>query len=222
MPEQEALIPTMKRIDKEENKIRIPFVNIALIFMFILLLIGSTFVNINIQHFILPKNYFGGGELAKNDYIYSFYIIPQIPVLMFMCSALGKKLATTCISLYFLLGMTFLPIFALGGGLGYITEYSFGYIFAYIPAILIAGNILNKKYSFLNMILAAFAAVLIIHVTGISYMALLALIKHDGGMFIKGWIGAQSGIKIIYDFILSFLGILIGKYFRVFLKFISD
>ena len=72
------------------------------------------------------------------------------------------------------------------------------------------------------MLLAAFGAVLVIHVTGILYMTLLALIKHDGGMFIKGWIGAQSGIKIVYDFVLSFLCILIGKYFRAFFKFISD
>ena len=121
MAEQEALIPTMKRINKEERKIKIPFVNIALIFMFILLLIGSTFININIQHFILPKSCFDGGELANSNYVYSFYIIPQIPVLMFMCAALGKKLATTCVSLYFLLGITFFPIFAVGGVLGYIT-----------------------------------------------------------------------------------------------------
>lgn len=219
---EEALIPTMKRIDKKNRKIKIPFVNIVLIFLCTLLIICSTFININIQHYILPKGYFNGGDFYRNDFIKSFYIIPQIPVLMFVCSAIGKKLATTCVSLYFLLGITAFPLFALGGGLGYITEYSFGYIFAFIPAVLITGNILGKKYSFLNMFLAALSAVLIIHIIGISYMTILALLKHDGKSFIQGWIGAQSGIKIIYDFVLSFICIVIGKYIRAFFKFISD
>lgn len=219
---EEALIPTMKRIDNKNKKIKVPFVNVALIFLCTLLIICSTFVNINLQHYILPKGYFDGGHLIKDDFIYSFFIIPQIPILMFVCSAIGKKLATTCVCIYFLLGITAFPLFALGGGIGYITEYSFGYIFAFIPAVLIAGNILGKKYSFLNMLLAALSAVLIIHIIGISYMTILALLKHDGKMFIQGWIGAQSGLKMVYDFVLSFVCIIIGKYFRAFFKFISD
>ena len=219
---EEALIPTMKRIDNKNRKIKVPFVNVALIFLCTLLIICSTFVNINLQHYILPKGYFDGGNFIKDDFIYSFFIIPQIPVLMFVCSAIGKKLATTCVCIYFLLGITAFPLFALGGGIGYITEYSFGYIFAFIPAVIIAGNILGKKYSFLNMLLAALSAVLIIHIIGIAYMTLLALLKHDGMSFIQGWIGAQSGLKMVYDFVLSFVCIIIGKYIRAFFKFITD
>ena len=219
---EEALIPTMKRIDEKNRKPGIPFLNMAIIFFCTLLIIGSTFININFQHYILPKGYFNGGNYTNTDFIYSFYIIPQIPVLMFVSASIGKKLATTCVCLYFILGMTAFPLFALGGGLSYITEYSFGYIFAFIPAVYIAGNILNKKYSFLNMVLATLSAVLTIHITGILYMTLLALIKHDGLSFIKGWINAQSGLKILYDFVLSFICVIIGKYIRAFLKFISN
>lgn len=219
---EEALIPTMKRIDEKDKKPGIPFLNMALILFCTLLIIGSTFININLQHYILPKGYFSGGNYTGSDFIYSFYIIPQIPVLMLVCASIGRKLATTSVCLYFILGITAFPLFALGGGLSYITEYSFGYIFAFVPAVLIAGNILSKKYSFLNMVLASLSAVLTIHIIGISYMALLALIKHDGLSFMKGWINAQSGLKILYDFILSFICIIIGKYIRAFLKFISN
>jgi len=221
MPE-EVLIPTMRRIDEKQRKLKIPFVNIALIILCTLLIIGSTFISINLQHYMLPKGYFKGGEFIREDFIQSFFIIPQIPVLMFVCSAIGKKLATTCTSIYFILGITILPLFALGGGPGYITEYSFGYIAAFIPAVLIAGNILGKKYTFMNMLLSALSAVLIIHIVGVSYMTIVALLKHDGKTFIQGWIQAQSGIKIIYDFVLSFVCIIIGKYIRAFFNFISD
>lgn len=221
MPE-EVLIPTMKRMNENDKKVKIPLVNLALIILCVLLVIGSTFVNVNFQHYILPKGYFNGGNFIKEDFIYSFSIIPQIPVIMFICSAIGKRLATTCIILYFLLGITILPIFAFGGGISYITEYSFGYIFAFIPAVIIAGNILNKKYSFINMFLASLSAVLVIHLIGISYMAILALLKQDGKTFIQGWISAQSGLKVVYDLVLSYIATIIGKIIRSFLKFISD
>ena len=72
------------------------------------------------------------------------------------------------------------------------------------------------------MILAAITGVLIIHLCGILYMMLIALIKSNGEIFIKTWVDSQSGIKIVYDIVLSFIGILIGKYIHEFLKFLAD
>ena len=160
--------------------------------------------------------------LAKEDYIFTFFIIPQIPVLMFVCSSLGKKLATLTVLLYLTLGLFAFPIFALGGGITYFTEYGCGYLLAYLPAVVIAGSFLNKKYSFLNMFFATVCGVLIIHILGIIYMMLLALLKHDGGTFISGWIAAQSGLKIVYDLVISFVFVLIGKYVNIFIRFVLD
>ncbi len=215
---EEALIPKMRRIDPEKKKVKIPFTNIGLIVLAVILLICSTFLNINLQHYTIPSNIFTNNTNAE-DFIYSFFIIPQVPVLMFICSALGKKMATISVFFYILCGLFFLPIFALGGGIRYIGEYSFGYLLAFIPAVVIAGSFLNKKYSFPNMIIASILGVLIIHTFGILYMVLIALIRHDSGSFITGWIGAQSGLKIIYDIVFSFVFILIGKYVNSFFKF---
>ena len=161
-----------------------------------LLLIGATFIDIDIKHYIIPSGFSFNKHFSPNDFIYSFSIVPQIPVLMFICSALGRRLATTCACLYVAVGLFVIPVFALGGGI--------------------------KKYSFLNMILAAILGVAAIHICGIIYMVLLALIKGEGSVFIQSWINAQSGLKILYDMILGFVGILIGKYIHEFLKFISD
>ena len=218
---QEVLIPKMKRLNSESRKIKIPFFNILIIVFSILLIIGATFLGFDLKHFIIPKGLFSG-NLVRDDFIYSFYVIPQIPILMLVCSSLGKKLSTIAVMGYLILGFMGLPIFALGGGLSYFTEYGCGYLLAYLPAVIVAGSFLNRKYSFLNMILASLCGVLIIHCFGILYMLLLALLKHEGIVFISGWVGAQSGMKIIYDIVFSFVFILIGKYINTLIRFLQD
>ena len=222
MTQQEVLIPKMKRIDDKQNKIRLPFLNLLLVLCAILLIVGSTFVGFELKHYILPGGFWSGKVLSQNDFINSFYIIPQIPVIMFVCSALEKRMAVLSVALYLLLGITVFPFFALGGGIHYFSEYSFGYLLSYFPAALIATSFLNRKRSFLNMFLAAVCGVLIIHVFGFLYMLIIALFKHDGAAFISGWITYQSGIKILYDFVLSFVLILIGKYIYHLIRFLTD
>lgn len=219
---QEAMIPKMKRLDKRQRKIKIPVINIALILFSILMLIASTFINISLRHYIIPTDLFTNKSLTGEDFVYCFNIIPQIPVLMFILSVLGKRMTVTSIILYILCGLTIAPIFALGGGIRYLAEFGLGYILGYIPAVVIAGNILKKSYSFPNMTKASVLGVLTIHMLGIIYMIFIALIKHAGVPFVTGWIGAQSGLKIIYDIVISFVLILIGKYIHEFIKFISD
>lgn len=216
----EVLIPKMKRIDKKQRKLKIPFLNILLVLFCTFLIIGSTFVNIDIRHYGIPNTLFSNNKLTSEDFIFSFCLIPQIPMIMFVCAVLGKKMASTSVLLYILGGLFIAPLFALGGGLRYVAEYGFGYIFAYIPAVIVAGTFLKKNYSFKNMIFAVLSGVLIIHLMGILYMTLIAIIKLDSMSFIKGWIAAQSGLKIIYDLIASFVGVLIGKYLHSGLKFI--
>ncbi len=219
---EEVLIPKMTRISKSKKKIKIPLLNVAIILFCSLILVGATFINIDIKHYIIPSNIFSNKNLNLEDFIFSFYIIPQIPIVMFITAILGKRMALTSILIYIIAGLAYLPIFALGGGIKYIFEYGFGYILAYIPAAIIAGNILEKKYSFPKMIKASFLGVLTIHILGILYMCIIALLKHSGSSFISGWIYAQSGLKIIYDIIASFVLILVGKYMHSLLKFIMD
>lgn len=220
---EEVLIPRMTRIDKHKRrKIKIPMLNVVIILFCTLLLIASTFVNIEIRHYILPFGLFSSKDLTPDDFIYTFCLIPQIPTLMFICSMLGKRMALTSTIIYILIGLFVFPVFALGGGVRYIAQYGFGYILAYIPAILITGKFLENKYSFGNMAKAAISGVLTIHIIGIFYMIFIVLIKHSGLAFISGWINAQSGLKIVYDLIASFVLILIGKYLHSGLKYIME
>ena len=216
---EEALIPKMTRIDKQKRVVKIPLINFVVIIFCTLLIIASTFININLKHYIIPMDLFTNKNLVMDNFIFSIPFIPQIPIVMFICSILGKRMAFTSALLYIITGLFFCPVFALGGGIKYFGEYGFGYILAYIPAILIAGKLLDK-YSFLDMIKATLAGVFTIHICGVLYMILVALIKGAGSMFILGWITAQSGLKVVYDIIASFVLILIGKYLHEGLKFL--
>lgn len=219
---EEVLIPKMTRIsEKQRYRIKIPFINLVFIFCAILFIICSTFVNIDLRHYILPSGILSGRSFSAEDFIFSFSWIPQIPAIMFITSVLGKKMSVICVILYILAGLCGLPLFALGGGIKYIAQFGFGYILAYIPAVVIAGRFLQEKYDFPNMIKAAVCGVLIVHFCGILYMIMVALFRHAGSSFIGGWIASQSGLKIIYDIIFSFLLILIGKYLNEGLKYIS-
>ena len=131
---QEVLIPKMKRIDKTKRKIRIPLLNFVVIIFCSFLITLATFINLDIKHFILPSNVLSMHHPTMDDFVYNFCLIPQIPVVMFVCSVLGRKMAATSVALYILAGLFFIPVFGLGGGAKYIFEYGFGYIFAYFPA----------------------------------------------------------------------------------------
>lgn len=218
---EQVLIPKMKRLDKTKRKIRIPLLNFVIVIFCSLLITAATFVNLEIKHFIIPWNFFSLQNPEFDNFVFSFNLIPQIPVVMLVCAVLGRRMALTSVILYIFAGLLFVPVFGLGGGFKYLFEYGFGYILGYIPAVALAGNMLNK-YSFPDMIKATLLGVFTIHITGIIYMIIIALFKHAGSGFIAGWLGAQSGLKIIYDVAASFLLILLGKYLHEGLKFILE
>ena len=211
--------PRIRVVKKEIEGIRLTFGSLLLILCCTFLIILSTFMQFNVNHFILPMGLFKGEQLSLSDYIYTYKLIPQIPIVMFVGDFLGRKYGITSILLYILLGLFVIPIFALGGGPGYIFEYSFGYILAYIPAVFFAGSILKSGYTNRNILHAVCVGVLTIHLIGILYMLFIAGVKHEGPEFIQGWILAQSGVKIIYDLVFSFAAIFIAKYAKIILWF---
>ena len=92
---EEVLIPKMTRIDKTKRKVKIPLLNFAVVIFGTLLIIASTFVDIGIKHYIIPANLFSNNNLGLEDFIFSFYLIPQVPVIMFVCAVLGKRMSLT-------------------------------------------------------------------------------------------------------------------------------
>ena len=181
------------------------------------LIVIATFLQLDVTHFIIPSKLFTGEPLTIKDFIFTYKYIPQVPAILFITGLLGRRLGITSILLYIITGLFFMPVFALGGGWRYIFEFGFGYIIGYLPAAFAASTILKRGYSYKNTAKAVLAGVLTIHATGVLYMILLAFLKHMGLSFIFDWIISQSGIKILYDFVFSYLAVLVAKYARIIL-----
>lgn len=209
----------IRLVKKQVEGIRLSFGSILLVICCTFLLVVSTFVQLNITHFIIPNGLFHGEQLTLNDYIFTYKFIPQIPAALFVGGFLGRKYGISSIILYILIGLFIIPVFALGGGPKYILEYGFGYILAYIPAVFFAGSILKSGFSNRNILHATLVGVLTIHLIGVLYMLFLAGLKHEGWAFMKGWIYYQSGFKIIYDMIFSFLALFTARYAKIILWF---
>ena len=222
MTEEEEMLPKIKRVSKEKRKLYIPILNIILVLFCSFLLMVATFVQLNLTHFIIPHDLFSNHALKKEDFLYTYSIIPQIPAVLFVVGTLGRRMGLTSIIIYILAGICFLPIFALGGGLHYISEAGFGYILAYVPAAIAAGLILEKGFSFKNILKATLAGVLIIHFIGVFYMLIVAILKHEGWAFVKGWIISQSMLKIAYDCVLSAVALFVAKYVNRYVRYLID
>ncbi len=216
----EAMVPRIKRVKKEKKKIKIPVLNILLVLFCSFLLIVATFVQLDITHFVIPHDLFSNKALTKEDFLYTFSIIPQIPAVLLIVGLLGRRLGLTSIIIYILMGLCSVPIFALGGGIDYLAEFGFGYILAYLPAAFLAGSFLDEEFSFKNILKATFVGVMTIHFIGIIYMLMVVIFKHQGWAFIKGWILAQSVLKIAYDLVLSFMALVFAKYGSKFVKYL--
>lgn len=192
----------------ENKKLRITMGTLVVMGWCVFLIIIATFTQFDFNHYIL-------GSLNPHDphflKIKHCVYIPQIPVILFIAALIGSRFGITSVLIYIILGLTFFPIFALGGGIGYIFQYNFGYILAYIPAVFIVSFLLKDKFNYLNIAKATIMGVLTIHIVGIFYLILMAIIHQDPFGEVSGWITMQSGTKMIYDFVFGYLAILLSR-----------
>lgn len=203
-----------KFVNKNGDSIRFSLGTLVLMLFCTFLLVVSTFVSLDVFYPVIPTAQDGVNGLKLESFFKTFALIPQVPAVIFIGALLGRKFAITSIIFYILSGLFLLPVFALGGGISYFTQYGFGYILAYIPAVWILNRALKDGLNLKSAALGVLYSVLAIHLIGIGYMAIIAMFKNDGWMFIKGWIINQSGWKIVFDYILSFALVYFTKLLR--------
>ncbi len=184
------------------------------------LIVIATFTQFDFKHFIIPFDFIN--YLGKNlkdpavmpHFIKHYRYIPQIPTIMFIVALLGRRFGIASVSIYIAAGLFLAPVFALGGGISYVFQYGFGYILGYIPAVFFAGSILRSGLTYRNMAQATLVGVLTIHIIGVLYMLFIATIQQETSSMILGWISAQSGVKIIYDLLFGFIGMVVAKWVK--------
>lgn len=189
----------------------------------VFMIIIATFTQISFTHFIIPADfltYLNDGitpTIIKDHFLKYYRYIPQVPVILFIAALLGKVFGIIAVLVYIAIGLFVYPVFALGGGPKYIMNANFGYILAYIPAVFFASSILKNNFCFKNILQASIVAVLVIHIIGIFYSLFIGVISQVSNSLLLGWIIAQSGTKILYDFMFSVMSIIVSGWIKRFL-----
>lgn len=114
---------------------------------------------------------------------------------------LGPVYGGISVLCYIVLGLIGVPVFATGGGFGYVLQPTFGYLVGFAAGAFLTGIIAGKNMeacSFLRLLAANFAGLLVVYLMGIVYF-----------WFIKTfYIGNPIGFKalILYCFVLAVPG----------------
>lgn len=145
--------------------------------------------------------------------------IPVVPfTLQFLFTMLaglllGGKLGATSVCIYIVMGLLGLPVFAEGGGIGYILKPSFGYIIGFAVASYVTGVIANKvsNPSYKRLFAANFIGLGIVYLFGMVYCYLMSnfYLGNPIGLwplFLYCFILAVPG-----DIVLCILGAVLGK-----------
>ena len=119
--------------------------------------------------------------------------VPSIPFTMQLFFVtlsglvLGGKLALISNCLYLFMGLIGIPIFANGGGIGYIFKPSFGYIIGFCIGAFVTGIMAEKRSnpSYRRLLFASFCGFFIVYFFGLVYYYLISYfyLKNFAGFF---------------------------------------
>ncbi|MCQ4671557.1 biotin transporter BioY [Lactonifactor longoviformis] len=103
------------------------------------------------------------------------YFTLQFLFVLMAGMVLGSRLGAVSVGVYVLLGLLGLPVFAAGGGFGYIFRPSFGYLIGFIAAAFAAGFVTEKlrANSYKKYLWAAFAGFAVTYSIGLVYKYLM-------------------------------------------------
>ena len=114
---------------------------------------------------------------------------------------LGPVYGGISVLCYIVLGLIGVPVFATGGGFGYVLQPTFGYLVGFAAGAFLTGLIAGKNReacSFLRLLAANFAGLLVVYLMGIVYFWLIKTF----------YIGNPIGFKalILYCFVIAVPG----------------
>lgn len=95
---------------------------------------------------------------------------------------LGAKLGALSQAVYLLLGLFGLPIFAAGGGLGYVFNPTFGFLLGLVPTAWLIGRLTRSTHTGKRIALACFAGLAVLYAVGLPYIALIVNVYGGGAV----------------------------------------
>lgn len=123
-----------------------------------------------------------------NLQIHSLGVTYQVGAVLLVGCLGGRNAGALSQIAYILLGLTWFPIFAQGGGIGYLREPSFGYLLGFIPGAWLCGYLAFKAIPRLeSLAFSCFCGLLSIHLVGMGYLTLI---------YGLGWVN-QAGLPLV-------------------------
>ena len=105
---------------------------------------------------------------------------------------LGAKYGALSQLLYVALGLLGLPVFTLGGGIGYVLYPTFGFLLALIPAAYVVGRLNGGSRSPKRIVIACFLGLVVLYAVGLPYMTLILNVYQGRSMSV--WALAMAGM----------------------------
>ena len=124
---------------------------------------------------------------------------------------LGARLGALAVGTYVLMGLVGIPVFASGGGPGYVLQPTFGYLVGFIVQGWVTGALARTGApTFRRVLLACLAGMVVVYVFGISYFYFASnyIIDAPIGFWVAIW---YCGVlQVVPDFLLCVAAAYIG------------
>lgn len=131
---------------------------------------------------------------------------------------LGKK-GWIPVALYLFIGLIGIPIFAYGGGIGYVLNPTFGYLIGFLGAAIFLGFLYEKKENWIYKNIIILVAIIIIYLFGASYLYIIK--NFYVGKTFPIWFAIKYGILpfVIWDILKGIAVYFIGEKLKSRLKY---
>lgn len=106
----------------------------------------------------------------------------QMPALVLTVLIFGSRISMTSVGLYIAVGLAGIPVFASGGGFGYVMQPTFGYLIGFFVSAAAAGAIVdfahkgsmgNARKSLALLGLASVVLIIVTYTIGVTYLWLV-------------------------------------------------
>ena len=155
-----------------------------------------------------------------------FFIVPitlQTFFVILSGNLLGPKHGAISQIIYIVLGLIGLPVFANGGGIGYILQPTFGYLLAYPLGAFCAGKLIRtiskNKFIFTKIFISNLISILPIFIIGVVYLYLNLnfVVGNNIGFYNVCWTGFIIFIPgdLMKIFLATVVTIRTKKYFNI-------
>lgn len=118
-----------------------------------------------------------------------------------LAAAFGWRIAVSTMLLYIAEGLSGLPVFTYGGGIGYLISPSFGFILGWVPMAFIIGLAADRGLS--GKVLPMFAVMLFADAVsfafGFSWLLVVSNLLVSSGAALPGWLDATNLVGTAFD-----------------------